>query len=44
MVEEVIIPEEVQCDPDAWERIGEEVTEELDFEPPRFLMRNLIPS
>ena len=42
VVEEVIIPEEVQCDPDAWERIGEEVTEELDFEPPRFFKRKII--
>lgn len=41
-VEEVIIPEEVQADPEAWERIGEEVTEELGFEPPRFFKRKII--
>ncbi len=28
-IREEIIPEEVQADPDAWEKIGEEVTEEI---------------
>ncbi len=42
VIEEVIIPEEVQADPEAWERIGEEVTEELDMEPMRFIKRRII--
>ncbi|MCG8407626.1 MAG: IS66 family transposase, partial [Phycisphaerales bacterium] len=41
-VEELVIPEEVQADPEAWECIGEEVTEELDIEPTRFIKRRII--
>ena len=42
VVVEEIIPEKVQADPEAWERIGEEVTEELDVEPMRFIKRQII--
>ncbi len=42
VVREEIIPEEVEADPDAWERIGEEITEELDIEPTRFIIRVIV--
>lgn len=42
VVEEVIIPEEVRTASDAWERIGEEVTEELDIAPMRFVKRVIV--
>ena len=42
MIREVIIPEEVQADPEAWEWISDEVTEELDIEPTRFIKRLII--
>lgn len=32
MVEQVIEPEEVAAEPQAW-RMGQEVTEQLDYEP-----------
>ncbi len=38
-VEEVLIPEFVQACPEAWRRIGEEVSEQLDYRPGRFLRR-----
>ena len=42
-VEEVVIePEEVLADPDAFKRIGEEVTEELDVVPTKFIKRRII--
>lgn len=42
-VEEVILePEPVKACPEAWRRIGEEVSEELDYEPGRFLRRRLV--
>ena len=41
-VDEVIEPEEVSAAPEAWRRIGEEVTEQLDYEPARFLRRRVI--
>ena len=41
-VEEVIEPAEVTADPAAWCCMGEEVTEQLDYEPARFLRRRLI--
>jgi transposase len=35
--EEVVIdPPEVLADPEKWRRIGEEISERLDFEPGRF--------
>jgi len=42
VIREEIIPQEVRADPDAWERIGEEVTEELDIEPMRFIKRVIV--
>ena len=42
-VEEVVIePEEVLANPEAFKRIGEEVSEELDIEPPKFFKRRII--
>jgi transposase len=42
VVEEVIEPEPVLGCPEAWRRIGEEVSELLDYEPGRFLRRRII--
>jgi transposase len=37
VLEEVIEPEPVKAAPEQWRRIGEEVSERLDYEPARFL-------
>lgn len=42
VVEQVLEPTEVLADPQAWRRIGEEVSDQLDYEPGRFLCRRLI--
>ena len=42
VVEEVLDPAPVQACPAAWRCIGEEVSEQLDYEPARFLRRRLI--
>lgn len=42
VVEEVIDPEPVKAQPEAWRCIGQEVTEQLDYEPARFLRRRTI--
>jgi transposase len=42
VVEEVIDPEPVKEQPEAWRCIGQEVSEQLDYEPARFLRRRLI--
>ena len=42
VIEEVLDPVAVMSDPQAWRRIGSEVTEQLDYEPARFLRRRLI--
>jgi transposase len=42
VVEEIIIPEPVKAAPQQWRRIGEEVSEKLDYEPGRFLRRRTI--
>jgi hypothetical protein len=42
VLEEVIIPEPVQAAPQDWRRIGEEVSERLDYEPGRFLRRRTV--
>jgi transposase len=39
VLEEVIVPAPVQAAPQAWRRLGEEVSERLDYEPARFLRR-----
>lgn len=42
VVEEVIEPEPVKAAPQSWRCIGQEVSEQLDFEPARFLRRRTI--
>jgi transposase len=42
VVEEVIEPELVKADPEQWRCIGQEVSEQLDYEPARFLRRRTI--
>ncbi len=42
VIEEVIEPEEVKAQPQQWRCIGQEVSEQLDYEPARFLKRRLI--
>jgi transposase len=42
IVEEVLEPEPVQACPEAWRRIGEEVTEQLDYEPARYFRRRIV--
>lgn len=42
VIEEVIEPEPVKAAPQNWRCIGEEVSEQLDYEPGRFLRRRLI--
>ena len=42
VVEEVIVPEPVKACPDAWRCIGEEVTEQLDYEPAHFFRRRIV--
>jgi transposase len=42
VVEEVIDPELVEADPEQWRCIGQEVSEQLDYEPARFLRRRTI--
>lgn len=42
VVEEVIDPEPVKAAPQSWRCIGEEVSEQLDYEPARFLRRRVI--
>jgi transposase len=42
VVEEIIEPEPVKASPEAWRCIGEEVTEQLDYEPARFFKRRIV--
>ena len=42
VVEEVIDPEPVKAQPESWRCIGQEVNEQLDYEPGRFLCRRTI--
>ena len=42
VVEEVIEPEPVRVQPEQWRCIGQEVSEQLDYEPARFLRRRTI--
>ena len=42
VIEEVIDPEPVQAQPEQWRCIGQEVSEQLDYEPARFLRRRTI--
>jgi len=40
--EEIIEPDEVRAAPSAWRRIGEEVSEQLDYRPARFFRRRTV--
>jgi transposase len=42
VIEEVIDPEPVKAQPEQWRCIGQEVSEQLDYEPGRFLCRRTI--
>ena len=42
VVEEVIDPEPVKAQPEVWRCIGQEVSEQLDYEPGRFLRRRVV--
>jgi transposase len=42
VVEQVIEPQEVIQQPEQWRLIGQEVSEQLDYEPARFLRRRII--
>ena len=42
VIEEVIVPTPVQAAPEQWQRIGQEVSERLDYEPARFLRRRTV--
>ena len=42
VVEEVIDPEPVKAEPQQWRCIGQEVSEQLDYEPGRFLCRRTV--
>jgi transposase len=42
VVEEVIEPEPVKAEPAQWRCIGQEVSEQLDYEPGRFLKRRVV--
>jgi transposase len=42
VVEEVIEPEPVRAQPEQWRCIGQEVSEQLDYEPGRFLRRRVV--
>jgi transposase len=42
VLEEVLDPQEVKEAPEAWRCIGSEVSEQLDYEPARFLRRRLV--
>jgi transposase len=42
VVEEVLDPEPVKAEPQQWRCIGQEVSEQLDYEPGRFLRRRLV--
>lgn len=42
VIEEVIDPEPVKAQPEQWRCIGQEVSEQLDYEPGRFLRRRIV--
>lgn len=42
VVEQVIEPQEVIDEPEQWRLIGHEVSEQLDYEPARFLCRRIV--
>lgn len=42
VIEEVLEPEPVKAQPEAWRCIGQEISDQLDYEPARFLCRRII--
>jgi transposase len=42
VVEEVLLPDPVKACPEAWRRIGEEKSEQLDYQPGKIFIRRLI--
>ncbi|MGH9354393.1 MAG: IS66 family transposase [Terriglobia bacterium] len=42
VMEEVIDPEPVKAQPEQWRCIGQEISEQLDYEPGRFLRRRVV--
>ena len=42
VVETVLEPDEIKADPALWRRIGEEISEQLDYEPARFFKRRTV--
>ncbi len=42
VVEEVIDPEPVKAQPDQWRQIGQEVSEQLDYQPAQYFRRRLV--
>src|SRR5580658_6069716 len=42
VIEEILEPEPVKAAREQWRKIGEEVTEKLDYEPARFLCRRIV--
>ena len=42
LVEQIIDPEPVKAQPEQWRCIGQEVNEQLDYEPGRFLRRRIV--
>jgi transposase len=42
VVEEVLDPEPVKAQPENWRCIGQEISEQLDYEPGRFLKRRVV--
>ena len=42
VIEQVIEPSEVTQEPEQWRLIGQEISEQLDYEPGRFLRRRII--
>lgn len=40
--EQILDPHEVEADPSQWRQIGEEVSEQLDYEPGRFICRRTV--
>src|SRR5579859_888471 len=41
VVEEVVDPEPVKAQPEQWRQIGQEVSEQLDYEPARYFRRRM---
>jgi len=42
VIEEIVDPLEVQANPEAWRLIGEEVTEQIDYDPAKLYRRRII--